>query len=223
MSSSSTPTELTNHSSGDLDGTDNTVAPGGSGAINDSTLAHPPPCTARSWAHWGDGGNPALIPVPTPAGTTRQQSTAQMWDYIDEFGGAFFNTTAKTDYSQWSQELQMVGTADNVDYALGLYYFSDDGEFRNSRFAAQPVGGHTASNYDNETDAWAVFGQTTIRPEMFDDKLAVTLACATPKRRRISNNFTSAGSVLLPGPSADAAHQPGLYSASCSPRQANMM
>ena len=168
--------ELTNGSSGDLDGTDNTVVPGGAGAINDSTLGA---LTAMYGEELGLFGamaeNPALIPALTPMYNEAQQSTAQMWEYIDEFGGAFFNTTAKTDYSQWSQELQMVGTADNVDYALGAYYFSDDGEFRDRRRAAQPVGGITAFNYDNETEAWAVFGQTTIRPEMFDDRLAVTL------------------------------------------------
>ena len=194
--------ELTNHSSGDLDGTDNSVVPGGAGAINDSTLGALTAMYGEELGLFGAmAGNPALIPALTPQYNDVQQSTAQMWDYIDEFGGAFFNTTAKTDYSQWSQELQMVGTADNVDYALGLYYFSDDGEFRNSRFAAQPVGGHTASNYDNETDAWAVFGQTTIRPEMFDDKLAVTLGLRyTEEKKDIKYLYESAGSVLLPGP-----------------------
>ena len=194
--------ELENGNSNDFDGTDNSVVPGGAGAINDSTLGILTAMYGEELGLFGAmAGNPALIPVLTPQYNAVQQSTAQMWDYIDEFGGAFFNTTAKTDYSQWSQELQMVGTADNVDYALGLYYFSDDGEFRNSRFAAQPVGGHTASNYDNETDAWAVFGQTTIRPEMFDDKLAVTLGLRyTEEKKDIKYLYESAGSVLLPGP-----------------------
>ena len=123
-----------------------------------STTAHwaySPPCTARSWACSGRWRQPALIPVLTPQYNAVQQSTAQMWDYIDRFGGAFFNTTAHSDYSQWSQELQMVGTADNVDYAVGAYYFSDEGEFRNSLYPAQPIAGHNASSYDNETEAWA--------------------------------------------------------------------
>ena len=194
--------ELTNHSSGDLDGTDNSVVPGGAGAINDSTLGALTAMYGEELGLFGAmAGNPALIPALTPQYNDVQQSTAQMWDYIDEFGGAFFNTTAKTDYSQWSQELQMVGTADNVDYALGVYYFSDEGEFRNSRFAAQPVGGHTASNYDNETEAWAVFGQTTIRPEMFEDKLALTLGLRyTEEKKDIKYLYRDAGSVLLPGP-----------------------
>ena len=196
--------ELKNGSSGDLDGTDNSVVPGGAGAINDSTLGALTAMYGEELGLFGAmAANPGLIPVLTPQYNDVQQSTAQMWEYIDEFGGAFFNTTAQTDYSQWSQELQMVGTADNVDYALGLYYFSDDGKFRNSRFAAQPVGGHTASNYDNETEAWAVYGQTTIRPEMeiFDDRLAVTLGLRyTEEKKDIKYLYKDAGSVLLPGP-----------------------
>ena len=194
--------ELTNHSSGDLDGTDNTVAPGGSGAINDSTLGALTAMYGEELGLFGAmAGNPALIPVLTPQYNAVQQSTAQMWDYIDEFGGAFFNTTAKTDYSQWSQELQMVGTADNVDYAVGAYYFSDEGEFRNSSYPAQPIAGHNASSYDNETEAWAVFGQTTIRPEMFDDKLAVTLGLRyTEEQKDIKYLYQNAGSPFYPGP-----------------------
>ena len=46
-----------------------------------------------------------------------------------------------------------------MSITLWVYYFSDEGEFRNSRFAAQPVGGHTASNYDNETEAWQCSGR----------------------------------------------------------------
>ena len=194
--------ELTNHSSGDLDGTDNTVVPGGAGAINDSTLGALTAMYGEELGLFGAmAANPALIPVLTPQYNDVQQSTAQMWEYIDEFGGAFFNTTAKTDYSQWSQELQMVGTTDNVDYALGVYYFSDEGEFRNFRYAAQPVGGITSVNYDNETEAWAVFGQTTIRPQMFDDRLAVTLGLRyTEEKKDIKYLYEDAGSVLLPGP-----------------------
>jgi iron complex outermembrane receptor protein len=194
--------ELTNNSSGDLDGTDNTVVPGGAGAINDGTLGVLTAMYGEQLALFGAmARDPSLIPVLTPQYNELNQSTAQMWEYIDEFGGAFFNTTAKTDYSQWSQELQMVGTADNVDYALGVYYFSDEGEFRNTRYAAQPIAGIDTVSYDNETEAWAVYGQTTIRPEMFDDKLAVTVGLRyTEEKKDIKYLYENAGSPLLPGP-----------------------
>jgi iron complex outermembrane recepter protein len=196
--------ELTSETAADFDGTDNSVVPGGAGAINDSTLGV---LTAMYGEELGLFGamaqNPALIPVLTPQYNEVQQSTAQMWEYIDEFGGAFFNTTAKTDYNQWSQELQMVGTADNVDYALGVYYFSDDGEFRDRRFAAQPIAGINSVNYDLETEAWAVYGQTTIRPEMeiFDDRLSITLGLRyTEEKKDVKYLYENAGSPILPGP-----------------------
>ncbi len=196
--------ELTSETAADFDGTDNSVVPGGAGAINDSTLGV---LTAMYGEELGLFGamaqNPALIPVLTPQYNDVQQSTAQMWEYIDEFGGAFFNTTAKTDYNQWSQELQMVGTADNVDYALGVYYFSDDGEFRDRRFAAQPIAGINSVNYDLETEAWAVYGQTTIRPEMeiFDDRLSITLGLRyTEEKKDVKYLYENAGSPILPGP-----------------------
>lgn len=193
---------LTNQNVGDLDGTDNTVAPGGAGAVNDSTLGALTAMYGEELGLFGAmAANPALIPVLTPQYNEVQQSTAQMWQYIDQFGGAFFNQDAKIDYDQFSQELQMVGSVDNVEYAVGVYYFSDSGENRSIRSAAQPVGGKTAVNYDNETEAWAVYGQTTIRPEMFDDKLALTLGYRyTEETKDIKYLYQSAGTVLLPGP-----------------------
>jgi iron complex outermembrane receptor protein len=189
---------------GDLDGTDNTVAPGGAGAVNDSTLGALTRMYGEELGLFGAmAANPALIPVLTPQYNDVQQSTAQMWQYIDQFGGAFFNQDAKIDYDQFSQELQMVGSVDNVEYALGAYYFSDSGENRSIRSAAQPVGGKTAVNYDNETEAWALYGQTTIRPEMFDDKLALTLGYRyTEETKDVKYLYQSAGTVLLPGPFA---------------------
>jgi iron complex outermembrane recepter protein len=193
---------LTNQNVGDLDGTDNTVVPGGAGAVNDQTLGLLTRMYGEELGLFGAmAANPSLIPALTPQYNEVQQSTAQMWQYIDEFGGAFYNQDATIDYDQFSQELQMVGSADNVEYAVGLYYFSDSGENRSIRFAAQPIGGKEAVNYDNETEAWALYGQTTIRPEMFDDKLALTLGYRyTEEKKEVKYLYQWAGSVLLPGP-----------------------
>lgn len=194
--------ELTNTNVGDLDGTDNSVVPGGAGAINDSTLGILTAMYGEQLGLFGAmAGNPALVPVLSPQYNDAQQSTAQMWNYIDQFGGAFFNIDATIDYEQFSQELQMVGSVDNVEYAVGLYYFSDEGENRSTRYAAQPIGSISAVNYDNETEAWALYGQTTIRPEMFDDKLALTLGYRyTEEDKDIKYLYESAGAVFLPGP-----------------------
>jgi iron complex outermembrane receptor protein len=97
----------------------------------------------------------------------------------------------------------MVGTTDRLEYALGLYYFSDEGKNRSNRSAAQPVGGIEAINYDNETEAWAIYGQTTFRPDfdMFDDRLAITLGYRyTEESKDVKYLYQSAGPVVLPGP-----------------------
>jgi len=196
--------KITNSNFGDLDGTDNTVAPGGAGAVNDSTLGALTRMYGEELALFGNmATNPALIPALTPLYNNVQQSIGLMWDNIDEFGGGFFNQDADIDYKQFSQELQMVGTANDIEYALGVYYFSDEGENRSIRSAAQPVGGKTAINYDNETEAWAVFGQTTFRPSLFDERLAVTLGYRyTEEQKEVKYLYQSAGPVIIPGPFA---------------------
>ena len=194
--------ELTNSNFGDLDGTDNSVVPGGAGAINDSTLGALTSMYGEELALFGNmATNPDLIPALTPLYNDVQQSIGLMWDNIDAFGGAFFNQDADIDYDQFSQELQMVGTANEIDYALGFYYFSDEGKNRSIRSAAQPVGGKAAINYDNETEAWAVFGQTTFRPDMFDDRLALTLGYRyTEEQKEVKYLYQNAGPVIIPGP-----------------------
>ena len=62
-----------------------------------------------------------------------------------------------------------------MEYALGFYYFEDDGSFDNYRLAATPVGGVLSSAYDNETEATAFYTQATWTPPILDDKLALTL------------------------------------------------
>ncbi len=213
--------ELENSNFGDLDGVDNSVVPGGAGAVNDSTLGAMTRMYGEQLGLFGQmARNPALIPALTPFYNSAQQSIAQLWEYVDEFGGAFFVQDASVDYNQFSQELQMVGTADNIDYALGVYYFSDEGENRSVRSAAQPVGGKTAINYDNETEAWALYGQTTIRPEMFEDKLGLTLGYRyTEEEKDVKYLYQNAGSVLLPGPFANTLRTNFDYTGELQPTQ----
>jgi iron complex outermembrane receptor protein len=74
-----------------------------------------------------------------------------------------------------SQEFQLLGNTDRVEYVLGLYYFEDDGEYRRDAIFAAPVAGNPSQNYDNETEASAVFGQVAWRPSLLQDRLSITL------------------------------------------------
>ena len=196
--------EIENRNFGDLDGTDNSLNDQGIGAINDSTLGILTAMYGEELALFGAmAGNPDLIPALTPLYNDLQQSIGDMWGLIDEFGGAYFNQDAHVDYEQWSQELQMVGTTDRLEYAVGLYYFSDEGKRRGTQLAAQPIGGRTAPGYDNETEAWAAYAQTTYRPQILDDRLAITLGYRyTQEDKEIKYLYESAGTPILPGPLA---------------------
>ena len=193
--------EMQNQNFGDLDGTDNSLNADGIGAINDSTLGAMTAIYGEELGIFGAiANNPALLPVLKPLYDEAQANTAAFWNAVDTYGGAYFNQDQSLDYDQWSQELQMVGTTDRLDYAVGLYYFSDDGKNRAYRRAAQPVGGITGTNYDNETEAWALYGQTTYRPDMLGDRLAITLGYRyTEEDKEVKYLYEDAGSFLLPG------------------------
>lgn len=68
------------------------------------------------------------------------------------------HTMRLSDYDSFSQELQLTGSADRLNYVVGAYYFKDDGFTNNPQTF---FGG--ASVFDSragfETDAKAVYGQ----------------------------------------------------------------
>lgn len=74
-----------------------------------------------------------------------------------------YSNYAHIDHDQFSQEFQMIGSSDNLDYVLGLYFYEDDTEFRNHRTASFPLATSDTSSYDVNSEAFSVFGQGTWR------------------------------------------------------------
>jgi iron complex outermembrane receptor protein len=194
--------EMENRNFGDLDGTDNSLNAAGIGAINDSALGILSAMYGEELSYFGQmAADPSLIPALTPLYNGVQQSIAAMWEDIDAFGGGFFTQDANLDYEQFSQELQMVGSTDRLDYAVGLYYFEDEGKYTSIRYPAQPVSGISAPNYDNDSEAWAVYGQVTYRPAILDERLALTVGYRhTEEEKSVTYKYLSAGAQFLPGP-----------------------
>ncbi len=96
-------TDVENRNIGDLDGLDGTVDANGVGAINPLVLLA-----------MGDPTNgPAVEAMLNP--------------WIDVFGGGHYNIDIEMNYESLSQELQMLGSTDNLDYVIGLYYYEDEG------------------------------------------------------------------------------------------------
>jgi len=67
-------------------------------------------------------------------------------------------TQRVSDYDSFSQELQLTGGSDRINYALGAYFFTDDGYTKNpqSFFGGASV---FDSQYGFTTDAYAAYGQ----------------------------------------------------------------
>lgn len=156
--------EVYNLNSADLDGMDNS-----------QVIGHLPLLTI------GGLFFNSVVPDSIPAGPVNYgidgageyQIALKLIEAIEERGSApVFNNYATTDHEQFSQELQLVGSTDAIDYAVGLYYYSSDTEFRNHRTASFPLATSDTSSYDLSAEATSIFGQATWRPE--NSKLALT-------------------------------------------------
>lgn len=83
------------------------------------------------------------------------------WDNGMDLDGSplpIAHTERKSDYTQWSQELQWVGSSGALNYVLGAYLFKDDGTTKNPQ---KYFGGtfNADSNYGFTTSSQALFGQ----------------------------------------------------------------
>ena len=141
--------EVANLNAGDLDGIDNSVDGGVIGELPLLTIG-------------GLYFNTISPFLPAAAEFAAANSLVQA---IQARGAApIFNNFATIEHEQFSQELQMVGSVDTLDYALGVYYYDDESVFRNNRAASFPVGFTATSSHDLGTEAWSVFAQATWSP-----------------------------------------------------------
>jgi iron complex outermembrane receptor protein len=107
---------------------------------------------------------------------------------------------------QWSQEFQLLGTAldGKLDYVGGLYYFKENAK----SYDTTAITGLNTSlrNVDVENIAYAIFGQGTYSPEMFDRKLHITVGgrWSEDERKATLSNGVQASGVASFSPSVDA-------------------
>jgi iron complex outermembrane receptor protein len=108
------------------------------------------------------------------------------------------NGFAKAKQSQWSQEFQLIGEADRLDWQVGALYFHEEGNnVAASRFGAMytgctpgvygatcgvatpiPYSGVLPANRTQtevDTDSYGIYAQGTWTPNILEDRLAVTL------------------------------------------------
>ena len=125
----------------------------------------------------------SVVPDDIPAGPNLNYGIDAAGEYglalsmiaaIEERGSApVFNNYSFTEHEQFSQELQMVGSTDTLDYAVGLYYYDDDSSFRNHRIASFPLATSDTSSHDVAAEATSIYGQFTYRASE-ESKVAIT-------------------------------------------------
>lgn len=148
--------KIENMNVGDLDGVDNAVRPLGNGL---TTGVVPDLVLQTIGGLFFNGVSPAI------PGATEFAVAQQMVNEINARGGSLsFVNYATIEYEQLQQELQMVGTSGNVNYALGLFYFEDESVFRNNRGSLFPIAFTDTTSHDLDTEAWAAYTQATWKP-----------------------------------------------------------
>ncbi|MBM68918.1 MAG: TonB-dependent receptor [Haliea sp.] len=152
--------EMESYVFGDIENIDSRLDGNGAGAYND--LLH----LTLGGLYGATGGfDPGIPQLPFDA----------IWAGVDDIGA--FHTKQDTDnfYDQFSQEFQLVGSSESLDYVLGLYYFEDDAKYSRRAIFVAPLSGAPTQNYALSTEATAVYGQVTWQPGWLDNRVSLTL------------------------------------------------
>ncbi|NCG06235.1 MAG: TonB-dependent receptor [Gammaproteobacteria bacterium] len=151
---------MNDRSQSDLDGIDNSVS---SGVRSDLTLQT-------------IGG--ALFGQVVPdlgfndAAGANFQLAIDMIDAINANNGdGIFWTDLENSYEQESHELQIIGSSESLDWAVGAYHWEDYGESRNVQNATYTLSASNSTGFDVGGDAKSVFGEATWR---MDDQWSFT-------------------------------------------------
>ena len=124
-----------------------------------------------------------------------------IWAAVDDIGAFHSKQDTWSDYEQWSQELQLIGSSDALEYVFGLYYFDDDARYINPGVYAAPLGGVPSQNYETRTEALAAYGHATWRADGFDQRLALTLGLRyTEEDKDIDYRYTAYQTPFGPVP-----------------------
>ena len=110
----------------------------------------------------GPGG--ALVPIPIDPAYNFELAL-DMVNAINDFGAApIFNTTSSAHYNQSSHELQLIGSQDTLDWAVGVFFFDDSSKWRSIASPTFPLAASYSRSANHGTKATSVFGEATWRP-----------------------------------------------------------
>ncbi len=138
--------DTTANSSTDIDGMDNRV---NGGVLHDTVLQ--------------TIGAAFLGALPFPPQLNQFSFALSMIDGINEYGSTplYSLPREQDEYTQFSQEIQLIGEFDKVRYVAGVYYYDDSSEFRDIRSFSFPLAYSDSTSFDLDSEAMALFGEVT--------------------------------------------------------------
>lgn len=138
--------DTTSNSSTDIDGMDNRV---NGGVLHDTVLQ--------------TIGAAFLGALPFPPQLNQFSFALSMIDGINEYGSTplYSLPREQDEYTQFSQEIQLIGEFDKVRYVAGVYYYDDSSEFRDIRSFSFPLAYSDSTSFDLDSEAMALFGEVT--------------------------------------------------------------
>ncbi|EGG28262.1 TonB-dependent receptor [Aequoribacter fuscus] len=187
--------EIESYVGGDLEDLDSRLDANGIGAYGD--LVH---LTLGQIYGGTVAATAGLFGPGTPGVAFASPFTAALWNAIDTQGANQSYQDTYSDYEQFSQELQVVGSKDLVEYAFGIYYFEDESNYDRYAIFAAPLTGNGSQKYRLETEAVAVYGQMTFRPSE-DSPFAATFGIRyTEEDKSIAYNYPAYNTPFGPAP-----------------------
>ena len=109
---------------------------------------------------------------------------------ISRGAGSVGGQNITTDFENFSQEFQALGTADlgaaELRYVTGLYYYTQEGSQTQASVFVTPRGGASAVIDDK---SWAVFGEATFTPNAFDNRLHIALGARYSEDERTASRI----------------------------------
>ena len=102
-----------------------------------------------------DGNCAFNLPI-ADAGAENLNLALSMIGAINANGaGGVFDTQLMNDYEQTSHEIQLVGSSDSMDWAVGAYWWEDDGESRNIQNPTYTLASSSSRGFDVGGEAFS--------------------------------------------------------------------
>jgi iron complex outermembrane receptor protein len=130
----------------------------------------------------------------------RNLTTRSSTDF-DGVGVDITHFTLNNNYEQISQELQLIGSTDQLKYTFGLFAFKEEYDVHNPRWNLQFGGNKFDTNERSaENTSLAAYGQMTWTPTAWDQRLSLTLGGRINKDEKSATSLSQAYSAYAANP-----------------------